>query len=465
MKRTEKRLLINSCLAFIMILTFCLATTTAYATTTISNISIKVEKNDWEQTNNPGITVTGTGYKISDESISWSKNVSDCYPSEQIVVTMQLETLEGYSFKDTLKKSSFKITNASIESFEYSAGNILLSLSYDVRGIASEPEDLYWDGSKARWDMPDELRDKVRYDVKIVGKNGRNSTVVAENISDRKVNLYDWLASDPYYWEDYVRFRVRAIPKTKYEGLIKSSSYAESEDFLDWDIIAYNYGTSHNSGSNNYFPEENPNYNQWWWESPYPSYTRTEGWQYLNGIWYYIKDSKYVTNKFYDVDGVRYYFDSTGRMVTGWYKINNVWYLFDSSGAMLKNRWVFISNNWYWLQSDGKMKTGWFDWAGNTYYLRQSSGEMLTGWQIINGVWYYFSSEKGGALARSTAIPSADGRFWYFMRDDGALQTGWIDPDGYGWMYVDPETGCYQTGEKQIGGVWHNFNQFGRLVW
>ena len=91
MRGNSKRLLINL-LAFVATMCLLMSTTTivAFAATEISKISVKTEKNDWEQENleNPKVESGSSGrYTILADSIVWNKNVSECKPGDTVKVT------------------------------------------------------------------------------------------------------------------------------------------------------------------------------------------------------------------------------------------------------------------------------------------------------------------------------------------------------------------------------------------
>lgn len=171
-------------------------------------------------------------------------------------------------------------------------------------------------------------------------------------------------------------------------------------------------------------------------------------WRYLNGNGVMAVDSW--------VDNDDYYVDSNGIMVAGkWLQVPNSdadtgydWYYFNSTGKCMKERWEKINNNWYYFDDTGLMQTGWV--LDDMYYCG-SNGVMQTGWQRLappdgyedeeedNGgpfeteddgkYWYYFNSNG------KKVVPDSDGDNvkqkkingeYYCLREDGAMQTGWV---------------------------------------
>lgn len=374
MKMMQKRLLTVVSFVLAFVLMGIATTATASAATVIGSIKLYVEKNDWEQTTDPKVTVKANGYVISGD-VTWSEHVSECDPADYIYGTVTLATENGYAFKDNLKKSSISVVNGTVDSFSYTSdGNISVTLKYQVRGIAEEPYDLYWDGATAKWSSSS---DKVNFTVKVC-KNGSNGTVVAENISSKKCDLSTYIRG--YYYDDYVTFKVKAVPKNKYSGVIKSSDYVESYDYYD--------------GGTEYCPDDY--WDDWYDRDEWPSYRPgwyENGWKYINNNWYYFQDGTYLHGQFYEIGNNAYGFRDDGTMITGWYHTSDgYWFFFQSDGAMLKNTWHWDGSNWYFLNSDGTMRTGWLKWKNDWYYLDLSSGAMYTGWHSVDGVWYWFDS-------------------------------------------------------------------------
>lgn len=453
---SKKRLLINLVTVICMMCLFFTNTVTAFAATQISTIRVNVAKNDWEQvSNNPKVTVDGKGYKVDESSVKFSKKISDCIPGEKIVVEVKLVSEEGYFFKDSYKEKNFKISNGTYKNHSYEGGNILLKIAYTVRGKSESPDEVYWDGTIARWNK---VSDKVNYSLKLCKNN--KSKLIAENISTTKYDLSEYLKLADYFEKDNVYFKVKAVPKKSYENYIEDSEYIESDEFSDWDELDV-YENGCNKPNN-------------------PHHSNKNGWRNVNNSWYYYENGKAYSNGFKAIDGKMYYFFDNGIMATGWQKIANKWYVFDQNGSLYTNTWYNDRGTWYFIQGTGVMKTGWLDWNGNTYYLN-SSGAMVTGWQYIEGNWYYFNVD--GTKVSNTYILSADRTFSFYMNPDGKMYTGWMYQNGWryvepvsgnlhrGWLnvnnctyYIDPTTAVMLTGFQKIDGKEYYFYENGILA-
>lgn len=119
----------------------------------------------------------------------------------------------------------------------------------------------------------------------------------------------------------------------------------------------------------------------------------TNGWQFINGLWYYFMDYRMVSSDWVlsPASNRWYYFHSDGRMAdTQWILYKNQWYYMNPGGPMVTNDWVYLNQKWYWLQSDGAMlQNNWLDYKGNRYWLNRDNGEMAVNTRInVNDVWY-----------------------------------------------------------------------------
>lgn len=121
--------------------------------------------------------------------------------------------------------------------------------------------------------------------------------------------------------------------------------------------------------------------------------TPEQGWQYIDGKWFYYEDSVPKTG-WLRQDGIHYYLLADGSAATGWHCVNG------------KNRY---------FSATGAMCTGWLKTENGTYYLL-SNGVAAAGWYTVEGVLYRFG--ETGKLMTNTVI-----------HEDGI--TYFLDPNGY----------------------------------
>ncbi|MDO5516442.1 MAG: cadherin-like beta sandwich domain-containing protein [Clostridium sp.] len=96
-----------------------------------------------------------------------------------------------------------------------------------------------------------------------------------------------------------------------------------------------------------------------------------------------LQNNNQIKEGWNKIDGIWYYADSSLNKMTGWQKIDNAWYYMNNSGEM-QIGWKFINSKWYYLEQSGAMKTGWLlDTDGKWYYLN-SSGDMALN-TTVNG--------------------------------------------------------------------------------
>ncbi|MGN0351736.1 MAG: metallophosphoesterase [Roseburia sp.] len=167
------------------------------------------------------------------------------------------------------------------------------------------------------------------------------------------------------------------------------------------------------------------------------------GWQYINGTWYFFNSNRYMETGWLQHNGIWYYLNSSGAMETGWLNDNGTWYYLDSSGAM-ETGWLNDNGTWYYLDSSGAMATGWLK-DGETWYYLDDSGAMVTGWLDDNGTWYYL--DDSGAMVTGWLD---DNGTWYYLNDSGDMVTGWLYDDEI-WYYMYPD-GSMETDFVDVTG-------------
>lgn len=407
MKNSKKRLLTTLVATMWMCIMFCTFTTTAFAATQLSNLEIKFEKTT-SNGNPPSVTATKSGTVI--EEVVWEKDFSSYDPGDVAKATVRVGTKDGYVFKDTYSKSNIKLTNATLVSYNYDNGDIVVKVKYNVGGQLYSPQNLYWDSSnpgRARWDKVDNADS---YTVVLVkGSKTKKVTDVSKNY----YNFDDELLTDTYKGEDNVYFKVMAVSS---ESNLKNSDYSESDYFDDWNELfeeKYGHGYYYDDDWDDDWDDRDDDYDR---RRPVPGWSQ-DG---TTTDWYYYEDGRYVTNCKKNINGCNYSFDSNGRMRTGWQQENGKWYYYSPSSGVMLTGWQQIGNAWYFLKyENGEMiSSDWYYYNGNWYYF-DASGAMATGWRYVNGYWYYLSPSNGGAMV--TGTQTIDGVTYYFA-GNGSLQ-------------------------------------------
>lgn len=154
-------------------------------------------------------------------------------------------------------------------------------------------------------------------------------------------------------------------------------------------------------------------------DQPQPEPVILEGWQLIEGGWYYF--IKNVPQK-------------------GWLNTEDGWYYLDPNTGIRQYGWVYDGGFWYFLNGEtGIMETGWvFD--NGSWYLMDYSGRMMTGWAKVGDLWYFLKGN--GAMAANEWIEG------YWLGASGAWtynaigvwkqnSTGWWFEDTYGWYPVN----------------------------
>ncbi|MBN1065743.1 lysozyme [Clostridium botulinum] len=100
---------------------------------------------------------------------------------------------------------------------------------------------------------------------------------------------------------------------------------------------------------------------------------------------------------------------------------------------------------WKWCVEgqDGKVIKGWYEESGNWYYLNDE-GVMQTGW-----------------------VKDKD-KLWYYMDSNGVMQTGWIELKGVWYYLEESSTGykgkCYIDCTATINGKQYTFDKDGHML-
>ena len=215
---------------------------------------------------------------------------------------------------------------------------------------------------------------------------------------------------------------------------------------------------------------------------------------------YYVSNGKLLRGAWKEINGKKYYFESDGRaccdnmLYTGGKQ-----YCFDHDGVLRTNVWILdwgskyyatadgslavgekqIGGKWYYFDEDGDLQTGLVNYKGNLYlcgndgaYIGKATGN---GWNEIKGSWYYVSNSRpasgltmvGGVRyafdynGRMLTDTTYDG--YVFNSSGKQVTSGWYMLNGF-WYYVDPATGQYVNGEKQIDNKWYYFYEGGRMA-
>ena len=253
-----------------------------------------------------------------------------------------------------------------------------------LKGTYDEPIDLEWKSGTslghAKWSAPEGGNGSGIYDVRL--KRDDHTVVSFSLITGTSLNLYPWMTKEGDY-----TFEVRTVPAS-------SGSNGKKSDWASSDSQTI--------------------------------------------------DSKHVSDGSgqYDPSGTGGGSGNTGGKV-GWVKDGNTWYYIYPDGTMRKNGWEKVNNKWYYFDASGAMKTGWITVNNQTYYLDATNGDMKTGWvKTSDGQWYYLNPNPAagteGAMYKNQWL-SLGGQT-YFLKDTGAMATGWLKIDGR-FYYFNPNEG------------------------
>ena len=166
-----------------------------------------------------------------------------------------------------------------------------------------------------------------------------------------------------------------------------------------------------------------------------------EGWNLVDGVYYYLKDGKLLKN-------------TTCKLSDG------KWYSFDKSGKMRNN--IKYSGRYY--DESGAAMTGWIYDTGKWYYADPEDATLYSGFQTINGKKYYFfdhydpSYNEYAMWIGETVI---DGNV-VTTDDDGVVVS--IVPIENGWSFHGGIWYYYKAGNPYTGWVGTYLVESGKMV-
>ena len=153
----------------------------------------------------------------------------------------------------------------------------------------------------------------------------------------------------------------------------------------------------------------------------------------------------------------------------------NLRYL-DSDGYPLTDTWKKKDNDWYYLDEDGFIaRSAMID----EYYVDENGKRVYNTWiQADNDgwsdddtedSWYYFGNDGKYAVSEWQTINNKS----YYFNEEGLMQTGKLELDGYTYYLGEEGDGVMKTGWVQLENeddsidqdmIWHYFDNKGRMV-
>ena len=191
--------------------------------------------------------------------------------------------------------------------------------------------------------------------------------------------------------------------------------------------------------------------------------TASEGWQEIDGSWYYFENGVPKTAGVYQISGAYYYFNSNGVMhEEGTFSMNDgtgrtVYYRAKEGGKLYVNAWYEDTNNLYWYYDDNNNYV-----SQSTWYYYGAEGKAASGPVKVGDSWYFFDS-NGKMRINSTSV--GDDGYTYISNVQGKAvwlnKEGWTNVNG---VYYYSEGGTMVKDQvKQIGGAWYGFDYNGRM--
>ena len=214
-------------------------------------------------------------------------------------------------------------------------------------------------------------------------------------------------------------------------------------------------------------------------DGAYIGAAKGNGWNAIDGAWYYVEDGDVVTD-YFEVGNVGYYADDDGRMLketTQYVSSASGTCLFNSSGKRVRSGWYLMGGSWYYVDPDTERIVSGKEYTigGKKYYFDYSGRMKVSDTRnYSDGKYHIDTIDKSGVITKETELKTgwaiADGSYYYFK--DGTPYDGWLGnyyisygqmlrntttPDGY---FVG-QTGVYEKTagwvvEKTLTSSWKN---------
>lgn len=393
-----------------------------------------------------GILVTEKGSHFTVTSAEWIDKASDevaAADEPRMRVVLEPDDVSEYYFLASYKASNVKISGGTFVSARRNGDNLEVTLRLKpVKGDYDTPSDAYWNDKnlgEARWTKAD--NSSGYYELQLL--RGNKTVFKVDKTSAVSYNFYPYMTQTGLY-----TFKVRTIPGTDFQKSYgKNSDWLESGELEITDRYVSDGKGQQNSKSTaikgtedvvGWFQEGRV------WKYRFPSGSlKTNGWEQIDGLWYYFDGSSTMVTGWRQIGNLWYYFHSNGQMAVGWIRPNGIWYYMRPEkegsypeGSMVTSGWRVINSYYYYFNEDGSVYTGWLKRDGKWYYMNtldnslqgamftgwirrdqktyyaDYNGEMVEGWYQIDGSWYYFYPGSG-EMAYNTEI---DG---FYVDSDG----------------------------------------------
>ena len=161
--------------------------------------------------------------------------------------------------------------------------------------------------------------------------------------------------------------------------------------------------------------------------------------------------------------GGKWYYYENNVMKTGWIHDGGKWYYCDPTEGYMLTGLQTIKGKLYLLGIDGAMVTGWQTINYETYYFDES-GAAVRGWLKYKNKWYYLDDEYHMLRNSMISMPYKGLLYNYYLGNNGAMRTGWVQPWGFSeWYYFDAN-GRSVRGFQKLGGKWYYFTEDGIML-
>ena len=217
-------------------------------------------------------------------------------------------------------------------------------------------------------------------------------------------------------------------------------------------------------------------------------YTLSEGWNNINGDWYYVRAGEFV-EKAQNIDGKLYYFKDNvmlvnqnqwdvfygkdGAAIKGWYNCDGLWMYADDNYTLAKGVTRINGVKYYFINgclADEDVLVGIVKHAIGIDGIVKDISKVQEGWNYIGHKAYYFKDDKkytgwlGNAFIKNgekcfeTKVYDRDAEY-YINKNGDCVYSAWIhlDENNYYYAGADGKLKCKEW--SYINGAWYYFDE------
>ncbi len=309
----------------------------AFADTVISDIRITFR--DCYDTEagavlEPSVT-GGEGYQV--DGLAWSAEPGTWQPGQAVTAKVTLSPETGYSFADMGALPPEAVSGARLEEARRETdGRVTVEASYVPVVQLGKTKHAGWSDDAKTMAVWDSVPYATAYQIRLY--RGEGEYVTTLTMGGTSVDLSHYMPGQASYY-----FEVRATSQNSADA-----AFRRNGEYVASKAVLVESGGKQAAG-------------RWFRRNDGYCYMDesgaavSDGWRYIQGIWYYFDHDGFAVTGWRQINGKWYYMDSERRMQTGWLELDGKRYFADSTGAVAVGWYQASPAEWYYFYEDGSM--------------------------------------------------------------------------------------------------------------